>query len=117
VFGLRDQVRGDPFSRTLRRDDDNLGGAGVEVDTAIAGDLRLRCRDVAITWTDDLVHARNRIRTVGQRRDRLCAADAKQSRDAGLECRRHDDGVWFGAHGDDVFDPSHGRRNRRHQYR
>ena len=62
VLGLRDEIRGDPASRTSRRDDDDLGRAGVEIDAAVGGDERLRGRDVAVARADDLVHARHRLR-------------------------------------------------------
>ena len=48
VLGLRDEVGGNPVGRPLGRDDDDLGGPGVEVDAAVGRDQRLGRRDVAV---------------------------------------------------------------------
>ena len=62
---------------TQRRDDDDFGRPGVEIDRAIAGDHGLCGRDVLVPGPDDLVDARNRRRSVREGGDGVGAADAK----------------------------------------
>ena len=84
VFGLCEKIGGNPLSRAARGDDDDLGRAGVEIDAAIGGDERFCGCDVSIAWTHDLVDPRNRLRAVGERRNRVRPADAEHPRDLAL---------------------------------
>ena len=79
----------------------NLARAGVEVDAAVGGDQRLGRRDVAVAGPDDLVHARHRVGAVGERGDRVRAAEPEQPRDAGFDRGGHHHRLRSRADGDD----------------
>ena len=109
VLGLRDQIGGDPRRRPARRDDDDLGRAGVEVDAAVGGDQRLGGGDVAVAGPDDLVDARHRPRC----RRRAPRSRARRRRGTGATRRPRapppcTTGVRPRADGDDLADA--GRR-------
>ena len=82
VLGLRQHVRGDPLGIAFRGDDDDFGGAGDEVDAGVARDQLFRGGDIDVSGTDDAVDARDRFRSVGQRRDGLRSAHLEEMRDA-----------------------------------
>ena len=59
---------------------DNFRRPGQHVDGAIEGHQPLRRRHIQISRADDLVHARNRLRAIGQRGNRMRAAHAIELR-------------------------------------
>ncbi len=76
VLRLRQQIGGDPFRVVVPvGDDQDLGRAGDHVDPDLAEDPPLGRGDIGVARTDDLVDRRDRRRAVGERRDRLRAAD------------------------------------------
>ena len=64
------------------RDDQDLARAGDHIDGDRAEDLLLRLGDKGVAGADDLVHLGNALGTVGERGDRLCAADLEDPVDA-----------------------------------
>ena len=122
VLGLGEQVDRHPvgIGRAVG-DDQHLRRAGHHVDADDAEDAALGAGDVGVAGTDDLVHLRNGLRAVGQRRDGLRAADGEHAIDAGQmgsgqhqlrssrRRRRH--------HHDQFPDAGHLGRNRVHQHR
>ena len=79
VLGLAEQVHRDPVGR--RRavgEDEDLARAGDHVDADRAEDAPLGARDVGVAGAGDLVDGGNRLRAVGERADRLRAADREQ---------------------------------------
>ena len=84
VLGLRQQIGGDPARiDAVVGDDDQLGRAGDRVDADVAEDQPLGGGDVGVAGAHDLVDARDALRAVGERGDRLRAADHEHARDAG----------------------------------
>ena len=77
VLGLREKICGDPRRIAgFIGDDSDFAGPGRHVDVDSPVDHALRSLNVRVAGTDDLVDARNGFRSVGQRCDRLGAADA-----------------------------------------
>ena len=102
VLGLCDQIGRDPGRVAVRRQQQNLARAGVEVDSTVRGDERLRRRDPAIAGPDDLVHARHRFRSVCERGNRMRTTKPEQSGDARFDCGCHHDRLRSRAHRHDV---------------
>src|SRR6266849_4524704 len=77
VLGLRQKVGGDP-GRIVAAvgNDQDLGGAGDQVDADLAEDAALGGGDIGVAGSDDLVDRRDRRGSVGERGHRLGAADA-----------------------------------------
>ncbi len=83
VLGLREEVRSDePRVGLVVRDDEDFARAGDRVDRDRAEDEALRARDVEVSGANDLVDARDRLRAVRERGDRLRAARVDDRRDA-----------------------------------
>ena len=75
-------------------DDDDLGRAGVEVDRAVAATRSALAAATHVLPGPTIRSTRGiDARPVGQRRDRVRAADAEHPVDAGIEGRRQHDGV------------------------
>ena len=92
VLGLRQQVGGDPVRIVAGAvgDDQHLGRTGDHVDADRAEHLPLGGRDIGVAGADDLGDRRDGLGAVGERRDRLRAADAVDLVDAGeLGGRQH----------------------------
>ena len=84
VLGLRQQVGGDPVRIGVAvGDDQHLGRAGDHVDADLAEHLALGRRHIGVARPDDLGDRRDRRGAIGERRDRLRAADAIDLVDAG----------------------------------
>ena len=117
MLGLGQNIRGDVARRSARGQDQHFRRAGGHVNRAIIGNDALRGGDVAIAGAANFVHARNRLRAVGERADRLRAAHAGNFRHAenfrGCEQR----GTRLRAGHDDALHAGHLRRDRRHQQR
>ena len=64
------------------RHDENFARPGYHIDGDPAEHLLLGLRDIGVAGADDLVDARHRLRAVGQRRDRLRAAELEHPVDA-----------------------------------
>ena len=89
VLGLRQQVGGDPVGiRRLVGEDQHLGRPGDHVDADLAEHQPLGRRDIGIARPDDLGDRRDGFGAVGQRGDRLRAADAINLVDAGKAAPR-----------------------------
>ena len=122
VFGLREQIGGDPVGIVFAiGDDQDLRGAGDHVDADGAEDHALGGGDVGVARPHDLVHRRDRRGAVGERGDRLRAADPIDLVDAGdarggEHQRVH---LAFGRrrHHDDALDAGDAGRNGVHQNR
>ena len=117
MFCLCDEVGGDPVRASRGRHDDDFAGPGKKIDRTIPRHQRLRGRDVGVPWSHDLVDARNRSGAVGKRSDRVRAAEAEQSTDAGFERRQHDRRIGTRAHRDDVVDTGRPCSDRGHEKR
>ena len=115
VLGLRQKIRGDIARRSAGREDQHFRRAGRHVNRAIVGDDALRGGNVAIAGAANLVHARNRLRAVGERADRLRAAHARNFRHAQNFSSGEQRGTRLRAGHDDALYASHLRRDRRHQ--
>ncbi len=77
VLRLGQQVGGDARGRSAgRRDDHDLGRPGVPVDADIRGDVPLGRRDPGVARPRDQVDGTDRLRAVGERRDRVGPAHA-----------------------------------------
>ena len=88
VLGLRQQVGGDPVRIVAAvGDHQHLGRAGDHVDADRAEDLALGGRDIGIAGADDLGDRADRLGAIGERGDRLRAADAVDLRRR-RQCRR-----------------------------
>jgi hypothetical protein len=123
VLRLRQQVGGHPFgpSRAIG-DDQDLARSCEVVDPDPPEHQPLRGLHVEVPWTDDLVHARQRLRAEGERRHRLRAADAKEAVDAGDRRRGENRAVASlqrsrRRYGDDLPDAGHLGRDDVHQHR
>ena len=84
MLGLRQEIGGDEarIGAAIGEDDD-LGRAGDHVDADDAEHPPLGRRDIGVAGADDLVDRRDRLRAIGERGDRLRAADAIDLIDAG----------------------------------
>ena len=92
MLGLAEQVHRHPVGR--RRavgEDQDLARPGDHVDADRAEDAPLGARDVGVAGAGDLVDGRDRRRAVGERADRLRAADGEQAVDAGERGRGEDE--------------------------
>jgi hypothetical protein len=88
VLGLREEVHRHPVGVGVAiADHQDFGRAGNHVDADDAEDPALGRGDVGIAGADDLVYLRNGLRAIGQRRNRLRAADGEYAIDAGQGCR------------------------------
>jgi hypothetical protein len=93
VLGLRQQVGGDPIGVSrLVGEDEHLGRTGDHVDADLAEHQTLGGRHIGIAGSDNLGNRRNGLRAVGERGDRLRAADAIDLIDAGELGRRQHQG-------------------------
>ena len=87
MLGLGQKVSGDPVGIVVAiGDDENFRRAGDHVDADRAEDDALGGGDIGIARPDDLGDGRDALRAIGQRRDRLRAADAVDFLDAGNLC-------------------------------
>ena len=85
VFGLRHQIDRDECRHGgLVGEHEHLGGAGEHVDAHVAHHELLGGGDVRVARTDDLVDARDGVGAIGERGDRLSAADLVDLGDTGL---------------------------------
>ena len=122
VLGLRQQVgRGPGRVGAVIGDDQRLGGTVEAVDAHAAEHLALRQRDEQPARADDLVDARHALGAVGQRGDRLRAAQRKEPIHFRHIRRSQDQVVDPRAPGrgadDDFADAGHARRDGGHQQR
>ena len=91
MLGLREEVHRDPvgIGRAVA-DHQDLGRPGHHVDADRAEHAALRRGDVGVARADDLVDRGNGRGAVGERADRLRAADREHAVDAGeLRGRKH----------------------------
>ena len=77
VLGLRQHVGGEVARIAFGGDDQDLGGAGDEIDADFAGEQFLGGGDVDVAGADDAVGARHGARAEGEGRDGLRAAHLK----------------------------------------
>ncbi len=91
MLGLRQEIAGDPVGMAaLVGEDQDFRGARDHVDADPAEDQALGGRHIGIAGADDLGDRRDALRAVGERRHRLCPADAVDFVDAGeLRRRQH----------------------------
>jgi len=109
VFGLRQQIGGDPVGIAGPiGEDQHLRGAGDHVDADFAEHDALGGGDVHIARPDDLGDRRDGRGAVSERRDRLRAADAINLVDAGDLRRRQNE------RRDDAAGRRHGHNETRH---
>ena len=122
MLGLGEQVNGDPvrIGRGIG-DDQHFRWSGHHVDADGAEDATLGRRHVGIAGTDDLVHLRDGLRAVGQRRHGLRAADSEYAVDADQAGGGQHQRILLAArsrHDHDQFaDSRHLGRQRIHQHR
>ena len=83
VLGLRQQIGGDPVGISrLVGDDQDFGRPRDHVDADLAEHDTLGGGDISVAGTDDLGHRLDALRAIGERGDRLRAADAVDFIDA-----------------------------------
>ena len=122
VFGLGEQVHGDPVGvGAAVADHRQLGGAGDHVDSHLAENEFLRHRDIDIAGTGDLVDRRHGCGAVGHGADGLGAADGVQAVHAGERGGGENHVVARAIRernrGDDLAHAGDAGRNREHQHR
>ncbi len=122
VLGLREEVRGKPVRIVVGvGDDEHFRRPGDHVDSDRAEDEPLRCGDVVAAGADDLGDGRYRCGAVGERRNRLGAADPIDFVDAGKprgeEHQRIEDAVRRRHSHDDAQNARDLGRNGVHQHR
>ena len=122
VLGLGQQVGGDPGRIVVAvGQHQDFRRPGDQVDADPAEDPTLGGRHIGIAGPDDLVHRRDRRRAVGQRADRLGAAEAVDLVDAGKlgggQHQRVDHAVRRRHRHDQTVDAGNPRRHRVHQHR
>ena len=123
VLGLAQQVCRHPGRVTPAVcQHQDLAGAGDHVDAHLAEDLPLGRGHVDIAGADDLIHGRDALGAVGQRRHRLCAAGLEDLRHArrsgsGQDDRVHPAVLSGGGGHDDLRHPGHLSRDDIHQHR
>ena len=120
VLGLTEQVGGN-VGRVggVIRNDKHLGRTGDHVDIDRAERQLLGCRNKGVARADDLVHLRDKARAVGQRGNRLRAADGNNGIYTGdLRRRKHFVGHVFGRRRDhdQLSDTGNLGRNGVHQH-
>ena len=120
MLGLTEQVGGN-VGRVggVVRDDEHLGRTGDHIDIDRAERQLLGCRNKGVARADDLVHLRDKARAVGQRGNRLRAADGNDRVHARDLCRRkHFVGHVFGRRRDhnQLTDTGSLGRNSVHQH-
>ena len=104
--------------RPARRDDQDLGRAGVEVDRAVAADERLGRRHPAVARADDLVHARHASRVPYASAATACAPPIWKKRSTpASSAAASTAGCGRGRHGDDLAHAGDARGDRGHQQR
>ena len=117
VLGLRQQVRSEPRGISVVGDDEHFGRPRDEINRRVPRHQTLGRRNVSIAGADNFGDGRNGLGPVGERRDRLRAADRVDflNSQLGGNCenfwnrpRRRDH---------DALDPGHLRRDRRRQER
>ena len=121
VLGLGEEVHRDPVRvRVAVADHDDLRGSRHHVDADHPEHAPLRGGDVGVAGADDLVHLRHALRTVGERTDRLRAADGVDPVDAAERGRCQHQLVLFAAgrrhHHDHFPDPRDLGRNAVHEH-
>ena len=121
MFGLRQKIGGDPIRIAGPvGEDQNLGRSGDHVDTDLAENDALGRGDVGIARADDLGDRSDGRGAIGQRRDRLGAADAIDFVDAGQLCRcqykRRQKATGCRHHHDEARHAGDLRRHRVHQH-
>src|SRR6185369_13834859 len=117
VFCLRNEIGREPACVSLRGNDENFSRPRVEIDSAVGGHQCLRRRDVAVAGTNDLVHAWDRFGPIGERCNRVRAAEPEQARYACLERGRHHNRFRTRADRDHLVHAGGDGRNGRHQQR
>ena len=122
VLGLRQEVGGDPCGVVAAiGHHQDLRRAGDHVDADPAEDPALGRRDIGVAGPDDLVDRRDRRGAVGQRRDRLRAADPVDFVDPAQARRRQHQRVEHPVrrrhHHHQPLDPGDLGRDRVHQHR
>src|SRR5271168_2815467 len=82
VFGLSEQIGGDPASVTAPSQDDGFSGAGGKVDGAVGRNELLCSRYETVARAEDFFYARNGFCAVGESGNRLRAANPRNPADA-----------------------------------
>lgn len=116
MLGLRQKIRRD--KRRIRRivsNNKNLTRPRQSIDVDIAEYETLGARDPDVSRSNDLVHARQFVRAIRERRDRLGATSVENARDAcEVSCsKKRIVGSW--CRENDVFHAGNSRRDRGHQ--
>ncbi len=121
MLGLREKIGGDPVRIAGPvGEDQHLGGSGDHVDADLAENQALGGGDIGVARPDDLGDRSDGLGAVGERRDRLRAADAKDLVDAGKlrgrEHQRREPAVRRRHHHDETRDAGDLGRHRIHQH-
>ena len=118
VLGLRKEIHRQPVGRRAAvGNHQDLRRSGDHVDADLPEHLALRLGDVDIARPDDLVDARHGRGAIGERGDRLRAADADDALDARQRRRSEHQRIRIRAHHDELADAGNLRRHRVHQHR
>ena len=117
MLGLGDEVGGDSVRISSLAGDDDLGGAGGHVDSALTRYEDFCGGDIEIAGADDLVDAGDGGGAEGERGDGLRSADAVELRDAGEPGRSQSLVCGLGRADNDARDSRHLRGCDCHQQR
>ena len=117
MFGLSEEISGDPGWIAARGENDSFGGSGGKIDGAIAANELLGGGHKAIAGAKDFFDARDGARAVGKRRDGLGAADARDFVNAKCAGCGQEFGAGVRAGGDDARNSREKRRRSGHHQR
>ena len=94
MFGLREEVRGDPKRISHCGQNDRFRWPRGQIDRTIAADKLLGGGNKAIARPEDFIDASHTLCAVGQSRDGLCAAHSGNARDSQNAGGGQKGGVW-----------------------
>ena len=117
MLRLRQDIRGNKSRIATRGHDQQLCGAGEQVNRAVVAHQTFGCSYKPIPRPTDFLDARNGARAIGQCGDGLRAADARQLADAEQMRGREHGGVRPRTRHDDSAHPGHLRGDHAHQHR
>ena len=117
VFGLGQQVGGDPARVAFGRQDNRFGWPSGQINRAIAADDLFGGRDVFVPRAEDFFNVGNRLCAVSEGGDRLCTADSGDLPGAQEACGCEQLGIRPGTDSDDTRNASDFGWDGRHDQR
>ena len=117
MLALRDQIGSNVASRASGGHNQNFRGPCQQIDGAVGTDQSFGGGDITIARPENLIHARNRSRAVGERGNGLRAADMRDFLDPQQIGRREQRRIGLGTRDHDAAYAGNLRGYRRHQQR